>query len=385
MENNILDMFQALTAINPLDNLIVTGANHAFDPRQEPLTYYHRTGPVGAMVHELRCRKGGADAKAHFAMVGLGTGSASCYALPGQKLDFYEIDPAVRHLTYDSPEYFTYVTAAKERGAELEIYMGDARLKLKENSDKRYALLLVDAFSSDSIPVHLLTKEAVQLYLERMTEDGILALHISNKYVRLEPVVAAIARDLGLTARVWNDDADRRPGKTASSWVAVARTPEHLGSLYSPIGDLLFNPTTPPGEDDRLQVSIDAQLSMGIFSDYYKELGAGKPQDKFHELNEAKNSKEEWLKWVREKDQHASDPDEKARLELYETLLMQFGPYETFQRAMLDLHGHAFRRLETYEQVHAWTDDYSDVMRVMMIPELQKIRKFVGLPTPIER
>ncbi|HEV3386052.1 MAG TPA: fused MFS/spermidine synthase, partial [Gemmata sp.] len=238
VENKYSEIYQALTGTNPWNQLLVIGANQVFDPQQEPLTYYHRTGPVGAMVHELRCRKGGADAKAHFAMVGLGTGSASCYAETGQKLDFYEIDPAVRHLTYDIPDYFTYVSGAFGRGALLDIHMGDARLKLKEKTDKKYALLLVDAFSSDSIPVHLLTKEAVQLYLNRMTDDGILALHISNKYVRLEPVVAAIARDMGLTARVWNDDLERdRPGKTASSWVALAQKQEHLGSLYSPIGD----------------------------------------------------------------------------------------------------------------------------------------------------
>src|SRR5205807_10286368 len=113
---------------------------------------------------------------------------------------------------------FTYVADAKRRGAELDFKMGDARLKLKDDVDRKYALLLVDAFSSDAIPVHLLTKEAVELYFDRMSEDGLLALHISNRWVRLEPVVAAIARDLGVAARVWHDDAEKRPGKTASSW-----------------------------------------------------------------------------------------------------------------------------------------------------------------------
>jgi hypothetical protein len=385
VENTFDPAFQAFASTNPWHNLLVEGSNGIYSPRQEPLTYYHRTGPVGAMVHELRCRKGGADAKADFAMVGLGTGSASCYALPGQKLDFYEIDASVRHLTYDDDTYFTYVTDAKARGGLLDIHMGDARLKLRDNTAKKYALLLVDAFSSDSIPVHLLTKEAVQLYLDRMTDDGILALHISNKYVRLEPVVSAIARDMGLTARVWNDDSEKIPGKTASSWVALARSPEHLGNLYSPIGDLVFNLTYTPGEDDRMQVSMENQLAQGIFSDYSKELGLGTPKDKYHQLNEAENSKEEWLKWIRNKLQQVSNPAEKARLELYEKLIVEFGPHQTFQYAMTQLHGHAFRKLEIFDQVHAWTDDYSDVMRVMMIPELQKIRKFFGLPTPIER
>jgi hypothetical protein len=217
-----------------------------------------------------------------------------------------------------------------------------------------------------------------------MTDDGMLALHISNKFVRLEPVVAAIARDLGLTARVWNDDNERSgPGKTMSSWVVLARTPEHLGGLYTPVGDLLFDLSSVPNVDDKMQVTMDAQLSMGIFSDYFKELKAGSPKDKYHELNEADNSKQEWLKWVRNKQQQVTNPEEKARLALYEELIGEFSPHFKFQTVMIARYGHAFRRLETLSQVHAWTDDYSDVMRVMMIPELQKIRKFFGLPTPV--
>src|SRR5262249_25595259 len=127
----------------------------------------------------------------------------------------------------------------RNRGATVDFRMGDARLKLQEDTDRKYALLMVDAFSSDAIPVHLLTREAVQMYMERLTDDGLLALHISNKFVKLEPVVAAIARDLGIVARVWNDDAEKRPGKTASSWVIVAKDNKTLGGLYSPIGDLV--------------------------------------------------------------------------------------------------------------------------------------------------
>src|SRR5205085_245419 len=116
------------------------------------------------------------------AMVGLGTGSASCYALgppkpgepdyrpgaPGQRLTFYEIDPAVKRLVHDDErKFFTYTKDAERRGATIEFLMGDARLKLKGAVDHKYALLMVDAFSSDAIPVHLLTVQAVQLYLDR--------------------------------------------------------------------------------------------------------------------------------------------------------------------------------------------------------------------------
>lgn len=396
LDNNVFDMFQAMSALNPWENVVVAGANHAFTPREEPLTYYHRTGPVGAMFKELRTRKNGADALAPFAMVGLGTGSASCYVRPGQKLVFYEIDPAVKRLVADTPEYFTYVTDARARarsapGGDLDIRMGDARLKLKDTDDK-YALLLVDAFSSDSIPVHLLTVEAVQLYLDRLTDDGILALHISNKFVKLEPVVAAIASQLGLTARVWNDDNERRgPGKTASSWVVLARKPEHLGSLYVPEGDLLFARPVEPGAEDRMRVYMDNQLVHGLIEDYDELSAVSRGRTKYKELNDTTEEKDgkgpraAWLEWLDEKAKTTTDPWEKQRLARYRELIKDYGPHESFQKVMLAEHGHAFRRLETREKVPAWTDDYSDVMRVMMIPELQKLRKFFGLPTPIDR
>jgi len=390
LDNNVLDMFQAMTALHPWDNIVVAGANHAFNPREEPLTYYHRTGPVGAMVSELRTRKGGADAKSPFAMVGLGTGSASCYVLPGQRLTFYEIDPAVKHLVADTDAYFSYVTDGRRRarlapGGDLDIRMGDARLKLKEDTDARYSLLLVDAFSSDSIPVHLLTVEAVQLYLDRMPEDGILALHISNKFVRLEPVVSAIAKQLGIDCRVWNDDGERRPGKTASSWVVLARKREYLGRLYSPIGDLVF-PTAPDARgNERMQVSMEGQLFMGLVADHDELLGTGTRKAKYLELNEASDPKAAWLAWVTDKLARTTDPVLRQRLQMYEDLITRYGPSRTFQEVMILEHGHAFRKLEVMTDVPAWTDDYSDVLRVMMIPELQRVRKFFGLPTPIER
>ena len=278
------DDLQFMIPNSPWDVVVISGANWHYDVRQEPLTYYHRTGPVGAAFRELRTRKGGADAKAPVAMVGLGTGSVACYALPGQKLVFYEIDPTVKSLVADSDRFFTYVRDARNRGADIIIRMGDARLKLKEDSDARYALLFVDAFSSDAIPVHLITREAVQLYMDRLTDDGILALHISNKYVALEPVVAAIAQDLGLEARIWNDSSERHIGKTASSWVVLARDLRTLGTLGLP-------------QEDQQKYGTD------------------------------------------------------------------------------------FRPLRPLKNMEAWTDDYADVLRVMMLDEVRRLRKLFGLPT----
>ena len=180
----------------------------------------------------------------HVAMVGLGSGSAAAYALPGQTMTFYEIDPTVIEMVEvprvmnpkevaegKQPQMgpFTYLADARKRGATIELVLGDARLKLEEHTDRKYALLLVDAFSSDSIPVHLLTREALLLYKDRLTEHGLLALHISNRYIDLEPVVAVLAEQTGLVARVFSDNDQSPPGKTRSSWVVLAKNKADLG------------------------------------------------------------------------------------------------------------------------------------------------------------
>lgn len=367
LENHSRDLLQMLT-INPWDNIAVTGAITSFDVRQEPLTYYHRTGPVGAMFNELRSRKGGADAKTHVSMVGLGTGSASCYALKDQKLTFYEIDPAVKRLVADTDQYFTFVKDGERRGGIIDFRMGDARLKLKETDDK-YSLLLIDAFSSDSIPVHLLTVEAVGLYLERMTDDGILALHISNKYVRLEPVVAAIAEKHGLTAWVWNDEAEKLPGKTASSWVALARKPEHLGNkIVSPIGALYGR-----FGDERLIEVIQAQYPelKSVMEKVAMERGTQKIQETVAEWLEKRTGDpqaQRYAGWLKK-----PEGDDAPKYKLFNSL-GEILKGET---------GYGFRPVRKMDGVEAWTDDYADVMRVMMIKELQSLRRFFGLPTPV--
>ena len=357
------DITQAFGTLSTWDSLAIQATLTGWDARQEPLTYYHRTGPVGAMFRELRTRKNGADAKSHVAMVGLGTGSASCYALPGQKLDFYEIDYGVKRLVADRADFFTYVRDAQNRGAILDIQMGDARLKLKENEDRRYSLLLIDAFSSDAIPVHLLTKQAVQLYLERMTEDGILALHISNKYVKLEPVVAKIAEELGLASRVWNDDSESLPGKTASSWVALAKEEKTLGSLA------LSAPEQIVAFGSKNQVLID------LLKD-----------PRYGTQHAAKKAMTE---------QYASDdlaPEDFAKKHGRQAGVL----YEYVRRAELTkndltlgelseyVFGPMFHPLKVIPDVPLWTDDYSDVLRVMMLKEVQWVRKKLGLPTPVE-
>lgn len=199
--------------------------------RGEPLSYYHRKGPVGYVFAELDRR----ERSRRVAVVGLGTGTLAAYARPGEAMTIYEIDRLVRDIAFD-PRHFTYVKDARDRGASIRVELGDARVRLdvvrRERPGERYDLILVDAFTSDAIPVHLLTREALRLYVDLLTPRGLLALHISNRYLRLEPVVAALADDAQLAGRlVLEDAAVETEGGLGSTWVVLARTPESLGQL----------------------------------------------------------------------------------------------------------------------------------------------------------
>jgi hypothetical protein len=200
-----------------------SGERALFDLRNEPLTYYHRTGPIG-QVYETLCPPG---TKCDVAFIGLGTGTMAAYLEPGQHGDFYEIDAAVVRLASD-PKYFTYLSECR---GKYDIRLGDARLKMREARDHSYRLIVVDAFSSDAIPVHLITKEALELYFQKLTPDGILAIHISNRHLLLGPVLGKIAQKLDKAAlREW-DNRGGGSGKNTSDWVVLANTPADLAAL----------------------------------------------------------------------------------------------------------------------------------------------------------
>ncbi len=224
---NVQDEIRILGVGSVWESIALAGVQEAWDPTADPLTYYHRTGPVGSIFREAFARNG----LPRVGMVGLGTGSGAGYAIAGQTMTFYEIDPAVKTMI-DNGKHFTYVTDARKRGATVEIVMGDARLMLEKYDGPKYDLLLIDAFSSDSIPVHLLTVESLKLYRERIAERGLLAIHVSNRYLRLEPIVAAIAEKNGLSCRIWADRDNLLPGKTESSWIVLAPTEADLGPAF---------------------------------------------------------------------------------------------------------------------------------------------------------
>jgi hypothetical protein len=235
-ERHWMDDFCRVVPGSPWDMVAAFGVNATFNPRLDPLSYYHRTGPVGAIFRELQTRKNGADAVAPVGIVSLGAGSESAYAVRGQSFTYYESDPALKRLVADSDRYFTFIADARKRGALIEIRIGNPRKSLAEDKGRKYPLLIVDlAAESYPIPRDTMTMEAVQLYFDRMTGDGILGLHVSNRYINLEPMIDRMAKELKLEARIWNDPGENRPGKTASSWIVLARSEKALGKLATPL------------------------------------------------------------------------------------------------------------------------------------------------------
>jgi hypothetical protein len=200
----------------------------SLDPqeRRRPLLYYYPTGPIGQFFKAFR----GSNAKKTVAVVGLGVGSLAGYAEARQEFTFFEIDPGVERIARN-PDYFTFLRDAETRGANVRVVLGDARLSLRGESSGHYGVIILDAFSGDAIPTHLLTREAVQLYLEKLADDGVLAFHISNIFLNLAPVLADQALEAKLIALIEDDrdsTGEEPEGKAGSTWVLMARHPRDL-------------------------------------------------------------------------------------------------------------------------------------------------------------
>ena len=177
-----------------------------------PQTYYYFGGPLAEAINAARAARGGLD---HVAVVGLGTGSLACHRTGREHWTFFEIDPEVIRIARD-PRRFEILSKC---GADMPVVAGDARLTLEASTD-RYDLIVLDAFSSDTIPVHLLTREAVAGYLSKLTPHGVIVAHISNRHLDLAPIVANVAQSVGLTAFLREDD---RAGEFLTTLNANAR------------------------------------------------------------------------------------------------------------------------------------------------------------------
>lgn len=194
---------------------LTEGAEHV------PLAYYHPTGPAGDVLGPLPSTESKLPPR-RVGVIGLGIGSLAAYARPGDEWTFFEINPAVVDVAWD---HFTFLKRA-QGAAKIDVEVGDARLRLRQGPAARFDVLVLDAFSSDAVPVHLVTREALVVYRRALRPGGILLAHVSNNHVRLPPVLAALARESGLVAIGRNDDApaadEKLAGKDASEWVVLA-------------------------------------------------------------------------------------------------------------------------------------------------------------------
>lgn len=224
----------ALSRDEKFDLIVHGGIVHGMqsrDPkmRREPMAYYFRSGPIGQLFASFS----GAFQKRNIGVVGLGAGGLAAYAKAGQSWTFYEIDPVVERLARD-PKYFTYL---RDCPAQLDVVLGDGRLSLQAARDGAYDLLILDAFSGDALPVHLITREALRLYTSKLAPRGLLVFNVSNLHLNLEPVMGNLARDASLACLFQGDtkvsEAELGRGKTASRWIVMARDKAHLGALAS--------------------------------------------------------------------------------------------------------------------------------------------------------
>jgi spermidine synthase len=198
----------------------------ALDP-PELLLYYWDGSAIAQAFDAARTVAGG---PLRIAVIGLGAGSLACRAEPDDSVHFYEIDPAIVRIARD-PLLFSFLWVCRP---DAPITLGDARLTLAEAPDGAYDLIVVDAFSSDAIPVHLLTREAMASYLKKLSPHGMIALHISNRHLELASVVAGIAAANGLITRVsdtTDPDEAANPYKYAGTVAAVARSEADFGAL----------------------------------------------------------------------------------------------------------------------------------------------------------
>jgi spermidine synthase len=214
----------------PFHRLQHGGTMHGLQRRElmntcEPNSYYHATGPLGQLFQAVGSRFN------RVGVIGLGSGGTVCYGKRGQQWTFFEIDPTVERIARDGRLFTHLATTA----ASVDVQLGDGRLLLAEAAPASFDLLILDAFSSDAIPLHLATREAIDLAFSRLKPDGVLAFHISNRYLDLAPMLGAIARDTGLEARSNFDavvsPAEQRLGKQQSRWLIMTRSVPALGSL----------------------------------------------------------------------------------------------------------------------------------------------------------
>ncbi len=225
-----------------MHGITVHGAQH-IEPakRLKPTAYYHGDSPIGHVFSVL----GKGDALKRVAVVGMGTGTLACHRAAGREWTFYEIDPIVVRLAKDE-RYFDFLARCAP-GARIEI--GDGRLTLAKAPPRAFDLIVIDTFSSDAIPAHMITREALALYLNRIADGGVIAFHITNDYLDLVLVLARLALDARVAAYVpglrFEIALDERLAALPSSWVVMARDAARLAPLEAAEGWVPLPPPSP--------------------------------------------------------------------------------------------------------------------------------------------
>jgi len=195
--------------------------------RPEPITYYHKDGGIGQAIAAVRERKGG---PLRVAVIGLGAGTLTCASEPGENWKFFEIDQSMVDTARD-PKYFTYI---RNCAPDLKPVIGDARLTFAKEPDGIYDLIIVDAYSSDAIPIHLATEEAMEIYKAKLAPQGAVMMHVSNRHLELSSVVVGIAEANDLKSWVYSEDSGRDNEYIFSTSVVVsAREEADVGRLAS--------------------------------------------------------------------------------------------------------------------------------------------------------
>jgi hypothetical protein len=195
--------------------------------RPEPISYYHQDGGIGQAIAAIRARKG---APLRVAVIGLGAGSLVCAPAPGETWKFFEIDQSMVDTARDV-RHFTYINSC---APDLKPVMGDARLTFAREPDGIYDLIVVDAYSSDAIPIHLATEQAMKIYKDRLAPQGVVLMHVSNKHLELISVAVGIADANGLKSWVYDEDSNRDDEYIfATSVVVSVREEADIGKLAS--------------------------------------------------------------------------------------------------------------------------------------------------------
>jgi hypothetical protein len=212
------------TTLHGIQNLIP-------EIEHEPTSYYARRSGVGIAFANAQALFGPG---AHLGVIGLGTGTLACYARPDQSWTFFEIDPGIVSVARGN---FTFL---RRCAPQARVVLGDARLTLAQQPPGQIHALAVDAFSSDAVPMHLLTREALAIYGRAVHRDGLVLFHISNRYLELEPVVADLASSGGWASASMEYDPteeEKDLNATVSHWVALSRNPQTIRRLVASSGE----------------------------------------------------------------------------------------------------------------------------------------------------